>query len=37
MEFAALLSFALVDYVDGILITGLLLLNACIGTMTKGP
>jgi H+-transporting ATPase len=31
MEFAALLSFALVDYVDGILITGLLLLNACIG------
>jgi H+-transporting ATPase len=32
MEFAAVLSFALVDYVDGILITGLLLLNACIGT-----
>ncbi|ELR11003.1 plasmamembrane proton-efflux P-type ATPase [Acanthamoeba castellanii str. Neff] len=31
MEFAALLSFVLVDYVDGILITALLLLNACIG------
>jgi H+-transporting ATPase len=31
MEFAAILSFILVDYVDGILIGALLLLNACIG------
>lgn len=31
MEFAALLSFILVDYVDGILISALLLVNASIG------
>jgi hypothetical protein len=31
MEFAALLSFILVDYVDGLLIAALLILNACIG------
>ncbi len=37
MEFAALLSFVLIDYVDGILITALLLLNACIGDCLVYP